>query len=83
MHFTGKMKTHKTKCKNWVYKNAVMYNTQTIHLDLFENELNAFFPLDPRVHIFFFTEKVKVRTNCFKKKYLTGFRSEYMKCLHT
>lgn len=60
-----------------------MYNTQAIHLDLFENELNAFFPLDPRVRIFFFTEKVKVRTNCFLKKYLTGFRSEYMKCLHT
>lgn len=73
MHFTGKMKTHKTKSKNWVYKNAVMYNTQAIHLDLFENELNAFFPLDPRVHIFFFTEKVKVRTNCFLKKILNCF----------
>lgn len=68
MHFTGKMKTHKTKCKNWVYKNAVMYNTQAIHLDLFENELNAFFPIRSQSAYLLFYRKSKGKDKLFLKK---------------
>lgn len=45
-----------------------MYNTQAIHLDLFENELNAFFPIRSQSAYLLFYRKSKGKDKLFLKK---------------